>query len=160
MTTQTVGNQVISAKQWLELWLGHRKLTRRTVEAFPEDKLYSYSIGGMRPFAELAMETINIIFPGMDGLATGKWESFGTDKPPKTKEELLNLFDKATAYIEKQWPKIPAEHFQEVDKAFGMYDAPVYWHISYFIDNEVHHRGQGYVYLRSLGIEPPPFWER
>jgi len=30
----------------------------------------------------------------------------------------------------------------------------------YTIDNEVHHRGQGYVYLRALGIEPPPFWER
>jgi uncharacterized damage-inducible protein DinB len=28
------------------------------------------------------------------------------------------------------------------------------------IDNEIHHRGQGYVYLRALGIEPPPFYER
>ena len=28
------------------------------------------------------------------------------------------------------------------------------------IDNETHHRGQGYVYLRALGIEPPQFWER
>ena len=26
--------------------------------------------------------------------------------------------------------------------------------------NEIHHRGQGYVYLRALGIEPPPFYER
>ena len=26
--------------------------------------------------------------------------------------------------------------------------------------HEIHHRGQGYVYLRALGIEPPPFWER
>jgi uncharacterized damage-inducible protein DinB len=24
----------------------------------------------------------------------------------------------------------------------------------------VHHRGQGYVYLRALGIEPPPFYDR
>ncbi|RYD85889.1 MAG: damage-inducible protein DinB, partial [Sphingobacteriales bacterium] len=32
--------------------------------------------------------------------------------------------------------------------------------ILYFIDNEIHHRGQGYVYLRALGIEPPFFWER
>lgn len=32
--------------------------------------------------------------------------------------------------------------------------------ILYAIDNEIHHRGQGYVYLRSLGIEPPPFYER
>ena len=28
------------------------------------------------------------------------------------------------------------------------------------IDNEIHHRGQGYVYLRALGKEPPPFYER
>ncbi|MEJ6979249.1 DinB family protein [Pedobacter sp. P351] len=28
------------------------------------------------------------------------------------------------------------------------------------IDNEIHHRGQAYVYLRSLGITPPFFWER
>jgi uncharacterized damage-inducible protein DinB len=32
--------------------------------------------------------------------------------------------------------------------------------ILYLIDNEVHHRGQGYVYLRMLGIEPPAFYER
>jgi uncharacterized damage-inducible protein DinB len=32
--------------------------------------------------------------------------------------------------------------------------------IRYAIDNEVHHRGQGYVYLRSLGIEPPAFYDR
>ena len=30
----------------------------------------------------------------------------------------------------------------------------------YLIDNEVHHRGQGYVCLRALGVEPPPFRER
>ena len=28
------------------------------------------------------------------------------------------------------------------------------------IDNEIHHRGQGYVYLRALGIEPPAFYDR
>jgi uncharacterized damage-inducible protein DinB len=30
----------------------------------------------------------------------------------------------------------------------------------YWIDNEIHHRGQGYVYLRALGIEPPAFYDR
>lgn len=158
--TAEIKDQVVTSEQWRDMWLGHRKVTRRTIEAFPEDKLYSHSIGGMRPFAELVMETINIIFPGMDGVVTGKWESFGTDKAPQTKAELLQLFDKATAHIEKMWSKIPLSRFQEIDKAFGMYDAPIYWHIFYFIDNEIHHRGQGYVYLRSLGIGPPPFWER
>jgi uncharacterized damage-inducible protein DinB len=32
--------------------------------------------------------------------------------------------------------------------------------ILYVIDNEIHHRGQGYVYLRALGIDPPPFYDR
>ena len=30
----------------------------------------------------------------------------------------------------------------------------------YAVDNEIHHRAQGYVYLRALGIEPPAFYER
>jgi uncharacterized damage-inducible protein DinB len=30
----------------------------------------------------------------------------------------------------------------------------------YIVDNEVHHRGQGYVYLRALGVEPPAFFQR
>jgi uncharacterized damage-inducible protein DinB len=30
----------------------------------------------------------------------------------------------------------------------------------YFLDNEIHHRGQGYVYLRELGVEPPAFYQR
>ncbi|MFD1732208.1 DinB family protein [Deinococcus malanensis] len=28
------------------------------------------------------------------------------------------------------------------------------------MENEIHHRGQGFVYLRLLGIEPPAFYER
>jgi uncharacterized damage-inducible protein DinB len=32
--------------------------------------------------------------------------------------------------------------------------------ILYAIDNEIHHRGQAYVYLRVLGIEPPAFFDR
>jgi uncharacterized damage-inducible protein DinB len=30
----------------------------------------------------------------------------------------------------------------------------------YVVDNEIHHRAQGYVYLRALGIEPPLFHVR
>jgi hypothetical protein len=44
---------VYSPDQLLQSWLGHRRITRRLIEAFPEDKLFSYSVGGMRPFAEM-----------------------------------------------------------------------------------------------------------
>jgi uncharacterized damage-inducible protein DinB len=50
--------------------------------------------------------------------------------------------------------------FQETDKAFGQWEMTIYGLLFYLVDNEIHHRGQGYVYLRSLGIEPPAFYER
>ena len=102
--------------------------------------------------------------PGVRGVVVGKWQTFEEVQKsypmPKSREELLNLWDRATEQIDSLWPHIPAERFQEVEKFFGQYDGPVYWSILYLIDNEIHHRGQGYVYLRSLGIEPPHFWER
>ncbi len=44
---------VISAGTLLAHWQGHRRLTRRVIEAFPEDKLFSFSVGGMRPFSAM-----------------------------------------------------------------------------------------------------------
>ena len=44
--------------------------------------------------------------------------------------------------------------------AFGYFEGPAINIFFYVIDNEVHHRGQGYVYLRALGVEPPPFHVR
>lgn len=154
----------ISPEGLRKQWQGHRRLTRRVIEKFPEDKLFNYSVGGMRPFAELAMEMIHMGAPGVRGVVVGKWQTFEEVQKsypmPKNREELLNLWDRATEQIDSLWPHIPAERFQEVEKFFGQYDGPVYWSILYLIDNEIHHRGQGYVYLRSLGIEPPHFWER
>ena len=49
---------VISAEALLAHWQGHRRLTRRVIEAFPEDKLFDFSLGGMRPFSEMAMEFV------------------------------------------------------------------------------------------------------
>ena len=62
--------------------------------------------------------------------------------------------------MDTYWRQIPLERFQETTTAFGQYTAPLVELLLYCIDNEIHHRGQGYVYLRALGIEPPPFWER
>jgi uncharacterized damage-inducible protein DinB len=148
----------------LEHWLGHRRLTRRMIEAFPEDKLFTYSVGGMRPFAELAMEMVRMGAPGIRGIVVGKWQTWDEVEKsyptPKSRDELLGFWDRATDQIISLWPHIPPERFQEVEKIFGQWEGPVYWSIMYLVDNEIHHRAQGYVYLRSLGIAPPPFWER
>lgn len=157
---------IYTPAELLDHWQGHRRLTRRTLEAFPEDKLFTYSVGGMRPFSEYIMEFIGMAEPGIDGILTGEWKSVdqlphhGKDAKPKTKAELLQRWDAVTEKINRLWPKIPAQRFRELDKAFGQWEGPVYFFVQYWIDNEIHHRAQGYVYLRTLGIEPPHFWER
>jgi uncharacterized damage-inducible protein DinB len=147
---------------FLAHWLGHRRLTRRVIEAFPDDQLFTHSVGGMRPFGVLAMELVDIAGAMARGVATDEWKTMaGHDKAaaiPKT--ELLRLHDESTAMIEEWWPRIPQERFTATMTAFGQYPGKVYDLMLYAIDNEIHHRGQGYVYLRSLGIAPPPFFER
>ena len=149
----------MTSQQFLDSWQGHRALTRRVIEAFPEDKLFSYSVGGMRPFSGLVTEFIGMAVPTLEGVITGKWSQFAEAKATN-KAELLRAWDDATKKINELWPKIPAERFQEVDTAFGQWTMPIYDLLLYVRDNEIHHRGQGYVYLRALGIAPPHFWER
>ena len=159
METATTSISVQTADDLLKLWQGHRRLTRRTIEAFPEDKLFQFSVGGMRPFSEMAWEFIRMAVPIVDGVSTGKWEDFKAAKPT-TKADLLRVWDEQTRELDQKFPQIPAHRFSEVDKAFGQWEMPGIGTIQYAIDNEIHHRGQAYVYLRALGIEPPHFWER
>jgi len=158
--TATAPSTVITPEALLQHWQGHRGLTRKMIEAFPEDKLFTYSVGGMRPFAELVYEFMGMAVPGVTGIATGKWQQWADAKKVTTKKDLLSLWDKATEDINHIWPTIPSHRFQEEDVAFGQWPGTGISFVFYFIDNEIHHRGQAYVYLRSLGIEPPAFWDR
>jgi uncharacterized damage-inducible protein DinB len=150
---------VLPASALLEHWQGHRRLTRRVIEAFPEDQLYRFAIGSMRPFGDMALEMLSMAEPMVRGIATDTWDqSFKREARPV--KELLRLWDQSTAQINEWWPQIPPERFQETMTAFGQYPGRVYDLLLYVIDNEIHHRGQGFVYLRALGVEPPPFYER
>jgi uncharacterized damage-inducible protein DinB len=149
----------ISSPALLAHWQGHRRLTRRVIDAFPEDKLLTHSVGGMRPFGALALEFIGMAAPMLHGIVSSDWSRYEPPSAP-SKAEILRLWDETTAEIDRLWPQIPAERFQETMTAFGQWPGKVHELLLYVIDNEIHHRGQGYVYLRSLGIEPPPFYER
>lgn len=159
MATEVLEGNILTADALIKSWQGHRRLTRRVIEAFPEDKLFAFSLGGMRPFADMAWEFIRMAVPIVDGVATGEWKEFKGTKPA-TKSELLSLWDAQTAELDEKFAKIPPHRFNEEDNAFGQWKNPGIVTIQYAIDNEIHHRGQGYVYLRSLEIAPPPFWER
>ena len=150
---------VLTPEELLKHWQGHRNLTRKMIEAFPDDKLFHYSLGGMRTFGELGNEFLGMAVPTIRGIITNTWEQFEFAKPT-TKQELLAEWDKQTATIDAEFPRIPAPRFSETMKAFGQWEMKGYQLLLYVIENEIHHRGQGYVYLRSLGIEPPAFYDR
>ncbi|MGB7527193.1 DinB family protein [Sphingobacterium cellulitidis] len=153
-------NGIITKAEFLNHWQGHRNLTRNTIEKFPAKELFEYSIGGMRPFAELVKEILTVGLPGLEGIVNNTTEGFNHDVPFNTKEALLAEWDRQTPLITEYYNQIPEERFSEHYNLFGQYNAPIYENLLYFVDNEIHHRGQGYVYLRSLGIEPPMFWAR
>jgi uncharacterized damage-inducible protein DinB len=151
---------VLTLDQLLEHWLGHRRVTRRTIEAFPDDEAFTtFSVGGMRPFAVLVNEFLQMAVPTLTGIVSGEWPAESQD-PPATREEALQRWDADTERIEALWPQIPEGRFQETDTAFGQWTMPIWALLFYIVDNEIHHRSQGYVYLRALEVEPPQFPDR
>ena len=81
MTTAVAEVSVSTASDLLQSWQGHRRLTRRVIQAFPEDKLFEFSVGGMRPFAVLAWEFIRMAVPIAEGVATGNGRSLISKDP-------------------------------------------------------------------------------
>jgi uncharacterized damage-inducible protein DinB len=157
----TISKPLVTKEDLLKNWQGNRALTRRVMEAFPEKELFEFSIGGMRSFGELIKELLAIAVPGMHQIVTGEMTAFDEKKNAlNTKEELLKAWDEATVKINEYWSKVKPEQFHETINLFGQYEFPAIDSITYFVENEIHHRGQGYVYLRALGIQPPFFWER
>ena len=155
----TASASFITPDALLSHWQGHRRLTRRVIDAFPDDTLFTFSIGGMRTFGDLAMELQSMALPMARGLATGDWQTTFT-REPRPKQELLRMWDDATPQIDALWKQMPAGRFHETATAFGQYPGTVHDLILYVIDNEIHPRAHGNVYPRALGIAPPPFYDR
>lgn len=152
--------EIITSEELLKHWQGHRVLTRKTIEKFPEKELFEFSIGGMRTFSDLVKELLAISVPGLEGIVNDSMEAYNHNLDLDTKEALLARWDKDTPLIDELFNKISKDRFKDLHNLFGEYKFPVIENIQYFIDNEIHHRAQGYVYLRALGIEPPFFWDR
>ncbi len=153
-------SELLSKEKLLEHWQGHRRLTLRTLEAYPQDQLASYKVEGMRTFAELLWELLNVETAVFQGLATGEWTWEPTYDGLETKAELLHAFGEVQERTKEIYASLDTAKFQLVETdAWGM-TASNLERIFYVIDNEIHHRSQGFVYLRLLGLELPKFYER
>ena len=148
-----------SAGEVLEHWLGHRRLTRKVIEVFPEDQLFTFSIGGMRPFGVLVHEFFGMAVPVVNQVASGTWGDAVGEKPTD-KAGVLRLWDEQTEQVKAVFATIAPERFHARIKIYEQWEVSGMEAIQYTVDNEIHHRGQGYVYLRALGVEPPAFYDR
>ena len=135
-----------------------RALTRNVIEAFPEKELFEFSVANLRPFSQMVEEFLMITNYIFTETLHEKHTPFYTEGQfPTTKAEVLALWDRATEILDREWTKV-GDYTQPLT-IYQMTFSFAQW-ILYFIENESHHRGQGYTYLRALDIEPPFFWGR
>src|SRR5215217_1371784 len=135
MTTaiaNTASPLFLSTHHLLDHWQGHRKLTRRVIEAFPDDQFFDYRVGEMRSFADMMKEILDLSAPGLKGIATGEWPASDgswnheAKKVAGSKKEFLELWDRATEEINAYWLLISEDRFQETVLAFGQYEGKIY----------------------------------
>jgi hypothetical protein len=151
------GSVSVTPEVMLAYWQDERLQTRQLIEAFPEDHLFFYSLNGMKPFSELAWEVISMSIPAVTGITTGHWQPTGSfsrswhhSMKPLNKTELLALWDKTTAEINRLWDAMPEGRLLEKQTVFGLGSGPVYTFVLRYIDQEIQYRCQAMVYLRSL----------
>lgn len=161
MSTTVAETQVISPRKLLKHWQGHRALTRRVIEKFSENDFFGFSVAGMRTPAQLTTELLSIGGPALKAIVERNSQPYSeAGLKLETKADFLKKWDEETEAINEYWQQLTVDDFSQTFNLFGQYEFPIIENIFYFIDNEIHHRGQMYVYLRALDIEPPFFWER
>src|SRR5690554_6726843 len=143
------GSSVLNTKHFLTNWLGHRDLTRRVLAAFPEEDFVSFSIGGMRTPSDLAHELIQTGVKMVRGVATGDFGTYLMENPYANQAQVLAAWDEDTAAIAQEFPALTEGQLATVYSTFGdSFVASGLQQLQYVVDNEIHHRGQLYVYLR------------
>ena len=116
----------LSPAALLEHWQGHRRLTRRTTEAFPEDQLFSFAADSMRSFGAMGIEIAIMMKPTLQYLLRENnqkdWQEVFKEARQQiaTKSKLLELWDESSSYLTEAWPRIPQERFYAVESAFGL----------------------------------------
>ena len=153
-------NQLLTPESLWNYWEGHRRVTLRTVQAYPEDQLNTFRIGEMRTFADLMTEVVQVEESTFSNLQSGVWT--WEPKPVKadTKADLLEALAQSRQYAKAIYDQLDMDKLLKVEKdAWGMTSSN-FERLMYLVDNEIHHRAQGYAYLRQLGIEPPAFYDR
>ncbi len=162
MTTTAHDPAILSPETLLAHWEGHRGLTRRTIELFPEEHLFTFAPAPpMRSFGAMMLEVVGMVRPTLEGLQTGEWSTTLPDLGHVSdRAALLAAWDESDVFLRDAWARLSPERLAQSESVYGFPARPNVHLVLYLIDNEIHHRAQGFTYLRLLGVEPPSFYQR
>ena len=147
---------LVTPESMLKHWQGHRSITRKTIEMFPEEHLFTFQPAPpMRSFGALMIEVLGLIEPTVKGVQISDF-SYGEFGKITSKAALLEAWDANTITLDAGIKGISSTRWLEVVTVYGSKQS-MFGFVDYLLENEIHHRSQGYVYLRLLGLEPPFF---
>lgn len=139
----------------LRYWQNVRKLTLRLFDLFPEDRFDFRPVKTVRSVAEQFDHILVVELHIRIGLVTGEWNrarlSGERDRGRQTlRNKLFNEHRKTIGLLRL----LPEGRFLQVyETPFGRLTGESAVFVA--IDEEIHHRGNLYTYLRLLGVEPP-----
>jgi uncharacterized damage-inducible protein DinB len=139
----------------IKYWDNVRRLTLDILEQFPNDKLSFRPIPTVRSAAEQFEHILAEEIYARNGLTLKLWETvLGPTEVCTDKDALADMLRQEHEKTNNVLRMLPPE-------AFGVFHETPYGRMTteaviyLTIDEEIHHRGNLYVYLRLLNIVPP-----
>ncbi|HBZ00009.1 MAG TPA: hypothetical protein DEO84_01685 [candidate division Zixibacteria bacterium] len=139
----------------IKYWDNVRRLTLDVLERFPDDKLSYRPIPTVRTVAEQFEHILAEEIFVRNGLMLKLWENVPSPNEACTDKgvlaEMLRREHETTSRVLRMLPPDTFGVFHETPYGQMTTEAVIYL----TIDEEIHHRGNLYVYLRLLNIVPP-----
>jgi uncharacterized damage-inducible protein DinB len=139
----------------LKYWENVRKLTLQLLDLFPEDKFDFKPVETVRNVAEQFDHILVVELYTRIGILTGQWDLAPflseRDRSRKTLRDKLYKEHQKTIGLLRLLPE--GRYLKIYQTPFGSLTGEVVIYTA--IDEEIHHRGNLYTYLRMLGVQPP-----
>lgn len=150
-----MGRKIVDKKAILRYLNNVRQLTLRLLDEFPADKFDFRPAAEIMTVSQLFRHILNVEIYMRDGFLTGEWKE--PSEVPNTifeKEMLRDKLKFENRNTIQMLSEVPDGRFLKVRQTpYGEVSGEILLQIA--IDEEIHHRGNLYTYLRCLGKTPP-----
>ena len=142
-------------ERFIKQWNRIHQQTLKVIKITPSEKFDWRPVESVMTLGELLCHLVDGEHFLITAALTGAGERSPHDlKSCQTADQLVELFDAQHQGLVEQVTHLGEEHLDEEIVIFGrrMKRTTLLWGMT---EHEIHHRGQLFVYLRILGLEPP-----